>query len=104
MTPTTLRIGLLGVSHWHCELYLEPLRKLNGVEIVGVSDPRPRVAQDMAEDLGCYWSEDFRDVCDRAKPESRTSSSRSDATAIWQRKENSFWRRIFRSLWRSPVG
>jgi predicted dehydrogenase len=69
MTRAPLRLALLGVSHWHLELYLEPLTQEDSVKIVGVSDPNPQVARHLGIRLGCDWSPDFRDLCDKVKPD-----------------------------------
>ncbi len=64
-----MRLALIGVSHWHQTLYLEPALALPDTTIVGVSDPDPAAARVWAERLGCEGSADFRDLCDRLRPD-----------------------------------
>jgi hypothetical protein len=35
----TMRVAIIGASHWHLPLYLEPLLEVPGAKVVGVSDP-----------------------------------------------------------------
>ena len=37
----TIRIVLIGVSHWHTSFYLAPSVEMKDVQLVGVSDPIP---------------------------------------------------------------
>ena len=46
-----MRVVFIGVSHWHTVLYLEPVRDLPEVKVVGVSDPDGRMAQQKAAPL-----------------------------------------------------
>lgn len=64
-----MRLAFIGVSHWHTLFYLEPALEMKGISIVGVSDPDPQVAKDYAERLNCQCSTDYRDLCDRVKPD-----------------------------------
>jgi predicted dehydrogenase len=64
-----MRLALIGVSHWHQTLYLAPMAALPDAAVVGVSDPDPAAAQAWAERLGCEGSPDFRDLCDRLRPD-----------------------------------
>jgi predicted dehydrogenase len=64
-----MRLAFIGVSHWHQTLYLEPAAALPDATIVGVSDPDPAVAKAWAERLGCEGSADFREICERLRPD-----------------------------------
>jgi len=57
------------VSHWHTPFYLEPLRGLPGVEIVGVADPKLEAARSVAAEVGCPAFADVAELCDATKPE-----------------------------------
>jgi len=63
------RVVLIGVSHWHLDLYLPTLREMSDVTIVGVSDPNPVVARTVAEELGCRWSDSYAELCANAAPD-----------------------------------
>lgn len=47
-----MRVTFFGVSHWHAPLYYGPAAALPFVEIVGVSDTDPVVAERVANELG----------------------------------------------------
>jgi predicted dehydrogenase len=64
-----MRLAFIGISHWHQTLYIEPALEVAGATIVGVSDPDPAFARTWAEQLGCEGSSDFRDLCDRLRPD-----------------------------------
>jgi predicted dehydrogenase len=64
-----MRLAFIGISHWHQTLYLEPALEVPGTEIVGISDPDPAVAKSWSERLGCAESTDFRDLCDKVRPD-----------------------------------
>ena len=64
-----LKVGLIGVSHWHLPNYLRPLQALPDVRVVAVSDPDPAVARDVADGIGADWSADYRELCDRVRPD-----------------------------------
>jgi predicted dehydrogenase len=64
-----MRVVFIGVSHWHTGLYLEPVRELPAIKVVGVSDPDGRVAQQKAAPLQCAWSTDYRQLCDEVRPD-----------------------------------
>ena len=34
-----MKLAFIGASHWHLPLYLDPALEINGVQVVGVSDP-----------------------------------------------------------------
>jgi len=64
-----MRVALIGVSHWHLPLYLEPALTIDGVEIVGVSDPSAAAAEAAAARAGGAAFTDQRALLDRARPE-----------------------------------
>lgn len=64
-----MRIALIGVSHWHMPLLLEPLLKEEGIEIVGVCDPNRDVAGRYAERLGCSAYHAYSDLCVEQRPD-----------------------------------
>lgn len=47
-----MRIGLVGVSHWHAAIHLDALR-FAAAELVGVWDPSQEIAQRFAAAAGC---------------------------------------------------
>jgi predicted dehydrogenase len=63
------RVAVIGIGHWHQQLYLEPLTKLADVTIVGVSDPEAAVAARWAGQLGTVADTDYRSLCDKVKPD-----------------------------------
>jgi predicted dehydrogenase len=64
-----INVAFIGVSHWHLPLYLNPVRALPDVRIVGVADPDPATAARVAADLGCESAEDYRDLIARVRPD-----------------------------------
>jgi len=64
-----LRVAVIGVSHWHLELYLPALLRAPDVLVAGVSDADPGIAQHIAAEIGCPWSADFRDLCFDIRPD-----------------------------------
>src|ERR1700704_3401022 len=64
-----MRVVFIGVSHWHTQFYLEPALHLPGVHVVGVSDPDTRVAQQTAMPVQCVWATDFRELCEKVRPD-----------------------------------
>jgi predicted dehydrogenase len=63
------RVAVIGIGHWHQFLYLEPLKKLSDVTIVGVSDPDAEVAAHWAGQLGTVSDPDYRSLCEKVKPD-----------------------------------
>lgn len=63
------RVAVIGIGHWHQKLYLDPLRKLGDVAIVGVSDPEAEVASHWADELGTVADTDYQDLCDKVRPD-----------------------------------
>ena len=64
-----MRLAVIGVSHWHQTLYIEPALEVDGAQLVAVSDPDLAVARTWAERLGCAAYADFRELCDRLRPD-----------------------------------
>ncbi|MEJ0071268.1 MAG: Gfo/Idh/MocA family oxidoreductase, partial [Pseudomonadota bacterium] len=64
-----MRVALIGVSHWHLPLYLDPVLALPEAEVVGVSDPTLAVAEAVAARIGCAAYVDYRTLCDRLRPD-----------------------------------
>jgi predicted dehydrogenase len=60
-----LRIGLVGVGHWHLPNYLNGLLALPDVRVVAVSDPDRDVARSVADRLGARSAADVGDLADR---------------------------------------
>lgn len=66
---STVRVVISGVSHWHYVNYVQPLRGLADVGVVGVCDPDGEVARRQAEPLGAEWSVDLAELCGRVRPD-----------------------------------
>ena len=49
-----VRIAFIGVSHWHAPLFYRPAVRLAGVQIVGVSDDDPAVAEAARAAFGAW--------------------------------------------------
>jgi predicted dehydrogenase len=64
-----IRIGLIGVSHWHAPLYYRALARLPEARVTAVSDPDPMVAARVAADLGAVARGDHRALLEDAKPD-----------------------------------
>jgi predicted dehydrogenase len=64
-----LRIVLTGVSHWHLPFYLDPCLALSGTAVVGVSDPDPARAREVALRVGCPAFTDDREMCAQLQPD-----------------------------------
>jgi predicted dehydrogenase len=47
-----VRVAFFGVSHWHAPLYYRPAAALDHVQVVGVSDADPLVAERVGGELG----------------------------------------------------
>jgi predicted dehydrogenase len=63
------RVAVIGIGHWHQRLYLDPIKTMSDVSVVGVSDPDTVVAGRWADELGCPADTDYRDLCDKIKPD-----------------------------------
>lgn len=65
----TIRVAFIGTGHWHLPIYLEPVLGFDDVTVVGVSDPEPGRAEEVAGRLDCTWSLDYADLCSQSKPD-----------------------------------
>lgn len=63
------RVAVIGTSHWHLDLFLPTLLELEDVQVVGVSDPKSKVARRLGEELGCRWSDSYIELCDETRPD-----------------------------------
>jgi predicted dehydrogenase len=64
-----MRIVLIGVSHWHTPFYAEPVLAMGDAEIVGVSDPDVTRAAALAGKAKCPVFADYREMCERLRPD-----------------------------------
>ena len=64
-----MKIAFIGASHWHLPLYLDPTLEIDGVEVVGVSDPDPNCVATLSARLGCAGDTDFRTLCRNTRPD-----------------------------------
>lgn len=64
-----MRIAFTGVSHWHTPFFLDPAFKIDGVEVVGVTDPDTDAAHRMlAGRPGTVFS-DIGEMCETLRPD-----------------------------------
>ena len=64
-----MRVVIIGAGHWHLRIYLDNLKKLPGVTIVGVSDPDGEIAQQTGGSAGCPHWLDYREMCALTRPD-----------------------------------
>lgn len=64
-----LRTVVIGPTHWHLPLYLEPMLERDDLEYVGVADPDLAGAQKVADRLGTILMSDYRELVERVKPD-----------------------------------
>jgi len=64
-----MKLVFIGASHWHLPLYLDPALEIDGVRVVGVSDPEPGFVKALATRLGCAGDTDFRALCRKVRPD-----------------------------------
>ncbi len=64
-----MRIGFIGVSHWHAPLYYRPAARLGRVTIVGVSDPDQDLAERTGRELGAPAFVDYRELLATSRPD-----------------------------------
>lgn len=64
-----MRVAIIGASHWHLPLYLDPLLEVPGAQVVGVADPGAAAVDALTARLGCAGDTDFRALCRRVKPD-----------------------------------
>lgn len=64
-----MRVGFIGVSHWHSKHFLTAIAAREGEQIVGVADTSREHAQRWGRQLGVEVFSDYRQMCERARPE-----------------------------------
>jgi len=64
-----MKLVFIGASHWHLPLYLDPALEVDGVQVVGVSDPDASFVTALASRLGCGGDTDFRALCRKTRPD-----------------------------------
>jgi predicted dehydrogenase len=64
-----MNLAFIGASHWHLPLYLVPALEIEGVKVVGVSDPDAACVKRLATQLGCAADTDFRALCRKTRPD-----------------------------------
>lgn len=64
-----IRTAVTGCSHWHLNLYLDPLLRSPDAQVVAVSDPDPACAEAVASRSGGTAYTDYRELCKRSKPD-----------------------------------
>lgn len=64
-----MRVVYIGASHWHLPIYLNPVLKMEDASVVGIHDPSKEVASSLGRKLGCEWSSDYRELCERTAPD-----------------------------------
>lgn len=64
-----MKVAFIGASHWHLPLYLEPTLEIDGVSVVGVSDPDPDCVATLSKKLNCAGDTDFRSLCRKTRPD-----------------------------------
>ena len=63
-----MRVGFIGVSHWHAPLYYKPAARLTNVRIVAVSDPNLSVAETVGQELEARAFADYQNLIE-ARPD-----------------------------------
>lgn len=80
-----IRIAAIGVGHWHSlfdAAYLKTLARMPEVQLVGVQDSDPALAEQRAEQIGAPpVFTDYRDMLDQTKPDFVLALGRHDAMA-----------------------
>ncbi len=64
-----MRLGFIGVSHWHAPMYYTPAARLARVQIVAVSDPDPKVAEAVGRELDAKPFTDYREMIVGVRPD-----------------------------------
>jgi predicted dehydrogenase len=64
-----VKVAFIGVSHWHAPMYYDPASKSAGVQIVGITDTDPAVAESVAKLLGAKGFTDHRRMLDAVRPD-----------------------------------
>jgi predicted dehydrogenase len=63
-----IKIGILSFAHHHGEAYISTLRRMDGVELLGVADDDPMRGQTIAAQNHAYYFHSYDDLFD-AKPD-----------------------------------
>jgi len=64
-----MRIAMIEVGHWHAGMHLRSFQMAEGVEIVGVSDHQPGLAEAFARQSGGAAFERYQDMLARCQPD-----------------------------------
>lgn len=64
-----IRTAIIGCSHWHLDLYLQPLLDSPAAKVVAVGDPDIARAREVGERAGCDAFGDYRELCGRVEPD-----------------------------------
>jgi predicted dehydrogenase len=64
-----MNLAFIGASHWHLPLYLDPALEIDGVKVVGISDPDAACVKTLSARLGCAGDTDFRTLCRKTQPD-----------------------------------
>ena len=64
-----MRVGFIGVSHWHAPIYYRPTARLAGVRIVAVSDGQEALAERVGDALGARAFRDYRNLVLESRPD-----------------------------------
>lgn len=64
-----MRIAMIEVGHWHAGMHLRSFQLAEGVEIVGVSDQQPGVAEAFAERSGGRAFERYQEMLEATQPD-----------------------------------
>ena len=63
-----IKIGILSFAHHHGEVYISNLRRMEGVELIGVADDDPMRGQTIAAQNQAYYFHSYEDLLE-AKPD-----------------------------------
>lgn len=64
-----MRVAIAGVSHFHTHYFVEEFSRRPGDELVGFSDPAFSYAEKWSTDTGVPAWDDYRRMCEEARPE-----------------------------------
>ena len=78
-----MRVGFIGVSHWHAPIYYRPTARLAGVRIVAVSDEQEALATQVGSALGAKPYRDYRDLVLESRERIYEKYGRSRVAAYW---------------------
>ncbi len=63
------RVAFIGVGHWHRYLYMDPLLRIEGAKIVGVSDHELETAEHWGRELDCVATTSPEELCSTVQPD-----------------------------------